>query len=87
MTAEEAKANQEEIAKNYNLGWWYGVNCEKCCGVYPKSMRENSFARADCYYQCEVCGKRTAGYTMPWLSAEAWNNHEWINEYTQMSLF
>lgn len=53
MTKEEAKANQDRIAKDYDLGFWYGT-------------------------ECEVCGKRTEPFDMPWQSAEAWNNHEFI---------
>ena len=37
MTREEAKAKQDEIeASGFNLGYWYGTGCKKCCGVYPK---------------------------------------------------
>lgn len=86
MTAKEAKANQDRIAKNFNLGWWYGVNCEKCCGVYPKLMVSGN-CNEFCYFQCEVCGKRTKKEVMPWVAEEAWNRHEWIEEVRQLSLF
>ena len=36
MNKAEAKANQDRIALNYKLEWWYGTHCEKCCGIYPK---------------------------------------------------
>lgn len=87
MTKEEAKAKQERIAKDFNLGWWYGTRCEKCCEVYPKLDVEGSSADGRCFYTCEVCGKRTRGFGMPWQAEEAWNNHEYKSEYTQMSLF
>lgn len=78
MTMAEAKANQERIAQHYNLGWWYGTRCAKCCGVYPKFMRRETFDPKAAYYQCEVCGRRTEYYTMPWLAEEAWNKGETI---------
>lgn len=77
MTREEARANQDRIAKDFNLGWWYGTNCEKCCGVYPKLETEGNSSCADVFCVCEVCGKRTKGYAMPWLAKDAWNNHEY----------
>ena len=26
-----------------------------------------------CWYECEVCGKRTITEPMPWIAEEAWN--------------
>lgn len=86
MTGEEAKRRQNELAKHYNLGWWYGVRCEKCCGVYPKFMTTED-TRGLCYYQCEVCGRKTKKFLMPWIAEEAWNNREYESEYLQMSLW
>lgn len=74
MTAEEALKNQTEIAEHYNLGWWYGTQCRKCCGVYPKLEA----GELHCFYVCEVCGKRTEPHSMPWLAREAWNNGEYF---------
>lgn len=86
MTAREAKAMQDGLAaKGMKLGWWYGVKCEPCCGVFPKLMKKAGFDPNDAYYQCEVCGKRTDAYTMPWLAEAAWNRHEYQEQ--QMSLF
>lgn len=87
MTTEEAAANQKRIAERYNLGWWYALNAEKCCGVFPKVMTANTLDVKDCYLQCEVCRKRTKLYTMPWLAVEAWNKHEYKDEWTQQTLF
>ena len=87
MTAEQAKANQNRIAKHFNLGWWYGTRCKKCCGVYPKLMTTDRLDHK-CYYQCEVCGKRTKEHEMPLVAEEAWNNGKYKeNEYRQYSLF
>lgn len=83
MTRNEAKANQDRIAINYDLGWWYGTRCAKCCGVYPKLMRTGDLLK--CFYECEVCHKQTAPALMPWLAEEAWNNGEFISG--QMSIF
>ena len=85
MTKEEAKANQDRIAKNFKLSWWYGTNCEKCCEVYPKFDTEGDSAGGRCFYICEVCGKRTNGFSMPWLAERAWNNHEY--KQNQISWF
>lgn len=81
MTREEAKARQEEIEKHYKLGFWYGVNCEKCCGVFPKIVTGIG-TKDQCRYECEVCGTTTEPKDMPWQAAEAWNN----NEYTMQQL-
>lgn len=85
MTKEEAKANQDEIAKRSKLGWWYGTRCKPCCGVYPKLMFEGNTASQDCYYQCEVCGKRTAPAVMPWVAEGLWNKG--LFESTQITMF
>lgn len=88
MMKEEALAKQEQIvASGYKLEWWYGTNCEKCCGVYPRLETEGNIACEDVFYVCEVCGKRTKGYVMPWLARDAWNRHEYKSDYTQMKLF
>ena len=72
MTSAEAKANQDRLAEHYDLGWWYGVRCAKCCGVFPKLMMTKDML--ECFYQCEVCGRRTAPEKMPYIAEEAWNN-------------
>ena len=77
MTAEEAKANQDRIVEEgWDLGFWYGTNCNKCCGVYPKLVNVYTGGQDLCCYECEVCGRKTAEYTMPWLARDAWNNGE-----------
>lgn len=86
MTSEEAKREQDRIAEHYNLGWWYGTGCEKCCGVFPKFMVANGMS-TDCWYECEVCGKRTPPKNMPLVAEEAWNRGEVIQEPKQLSLF
>lgn len=72
MTREEAKANQDRIAKDFNLSYWYGTNCKKCCGVFPKFRHSDAFG-GGCWYECEVCGTRTEEKSMPWIAADAWN--------------
>lgn len=72
MTREEAKANQDRIAKHFDLSWWYGTGCEKCCGVFPKFQTSLGFD-GSCWYECEVCGKKTEPQAMPWLAREEWN--------------
>ena len=74
MTAEEAKANQDRIvAEGWDLGFWYGTNCKKCCGVYPKKVSIYQNGRDLCAYECEVCGRKTAPCDMPWQARDAWN--------------
>ena len=72
MTREEAAAEQERIAKDWDLAWWSGVACEKCCGVYPRFYPGESNG-GGCRYECDVCGKRTEAYAMPWMARDAWN--------------
>lgn len=87
MTEQQAKANQGRIAEHYNLGWWYGVRCKKCCEVYPKFMTTDT-TREKCYYECEVCHKKTKLFDMPWQAEEAWNNDEYDETVLrQLSLF
>ena len=79
MTHDQAKAIQDRlVADGYNLGWWYGTRCHKCCGVYPRLTIKDGFDPRDCSYKCEVCGKQTDNYQMPWQAQEAWNNGEFI---------
>ena len=84
MTAAEAKARQDELSKHFKLSYWYGTGCEKCCGVYPKFMT-GGVQGNDCWYQCEVCGKRTEPQLMPWIAAREWNEGHFRN--LQLSLF
>lgn len=72
MTREEAKRNQERLGDA--AGWYYATEAKKCCGVYPKLMRKRTNDPQDVYLQCEVCGKQTALFTMPWLAVAAWND-------------
>ena len=87
MTRAEAIAEQNRISEHFNLGWWYGTNCEKCCGVLPKFMTNGGTSDGRCFYRCDVCGKRTKQYQMPWMAEKAWNNHEYLSNAVQMNLF
>ena len=83
MTREEAKANQDRLAKHYQLSFWYGTNCEKCCGVYPKFKTTDGLDTM-CFYECEVCGKRTKKASMPWIAEQSWNRHEYVQDQIKM---
>ena len=72
-TSEQEKAKQEEIAKWYNLSWWYYTGGKKCCGVYPEFKTEGNTANEDIYLECPVCGRRTKGQVMPWIAEEEWD--------------
>ena len=89
MTREDAKANQDRIARHYNLSWWYGTECRKCCGVYPKIVIRNVDNPKDVHLECEVCGRKTKEYAMPWIAKEEWNEHfeELKVPMQQISLF
>lgn len=84
MTREQAKANQDRISKQYTLAFWYGTWCDKCCGVYPKFMTTNTL-NEECWYECEVCGRKTNTFQMPHEAREAWNSKQWQGTYHQMS--
>lgn len=87
MTKSEAKAEQGRLVKEgYNLAWWYGTDCDKCCEVYPKLMTCGNTANADCFYQCPVCGKKTKPQTMPWIARDAWNAGQFVEEQ-QITIF
>ena len=74
MTAEEAKRHQDQLAEDgWSLSNWYGTHCEKCCGVYPR-MIGHIGSQDLCRYECEVCGKKTKAYDMPWQAEMAWNS-------------
>ena len=85
MTAEEARANQERIAKHYKLSWWYGTDCNKCCGVYPKLIIGVGGVTDLCRYECEVCGSTTAAFAMPWQARDAWNHGDFVLK--QLTMF
>lgn len=74
-TYEEVKAHQDKLGDN--TGWYYGVTCNKCCGVYPKFCTEQDF-KGDGYYLCLVCGKESVHKSMPWQSAEEWNKGHYL---------
>lgn len=82
MTKEEAKNHQQR--QGNALGWYYATSAEKCCEVYPKLMTVETNDPKDIYLECEVCGKRTELFTMPWLAARAWNEHHYRDQ--QLSL-
>ena len=84
MTADEAKKKQNEIAQHYKLSYWYGTGCDKCCGVYPKFMT-GGIQGMDCWFECEVCGKRTEAQSMPWIAEREWNAGRFLDQ--QLRLF
>lgn len=87
MTQQQAIQHQAELAKHYHLGWWYGTRCRKCCGVFPKIVTDSSALNRGCYYECEVCGRKTGWSEMPWIAEERWNAGETTVPVQQMSLF
>ena len=85
-SAEEVKAEQEELARHYNLNWWYYTKGRKCCGVYPKIMKEGDLSHDKVYLECEVCGSRTKSHLIPLKAREEWDEMKPEPE-GQMSLF
>lgn len=82
----EVIREQNELAKHYDLGWWYGTWCTKCCEVYPIFMTSDGFEHK-CWYQCEVCGRKTKKFDMPWVARDAWNEGKTCVPDGQMTLF
>lgn len=81
MTIEEAREEQTRLSKYFDLSYWYGTSCKKCCTVFPKFRNDGHV----CWYECPVCGARTEPRSIPWLAEEAWNRGDLSK--TQMSLF
>ena len=86
ISEETSKRNQEELSRHFDISHWYGTRCVQCCGVFPKSMESGGMENLS-YYQCEVCGKRTGLYEMPWQARDAWNNGITYFESNQLVLF
>lgn len=85
MTAAEAKARQDDLeARGFSLSYWYGTKCKQCHGVYP-AFHHSEANGGGCWYECEVCGKRTEEMSMPWMAEEAWNAGQFREE--QISWF
>lgn len=84
MTRERATENQKHIAKHYNLVNWYGIECGKCCGVFPKIITQIG-PKDLCRYECEVCGRTTKAVDMPWEAREEWLAGRFV--YNQIRLF
>ena len=72
----DGKLTESEcIDMGMNPAWWYGMDCEPCCGLHPRLM--DTWDRGDmCYYECPSCGRRTALFNMPWQARDAWNRGE-----------
>lgn len=82
----EIKAEQDRLGDG--ASWYYGTECEKCCGVYPAFMTDDGFKDLG-YYVCLVCGKESEHEPMTWSARDAWNDHRYRWEPTgyQMSIF
>lgn len=87
MTQREAETEQKLLEiKGFNLGWYFGTKCEKCCGVFPRlCIRDIQDKYHDTYYKCDVCGKQTEYYGMPKQAEDAWNRHEYMGAGVQLS--
>lgn len=88
-TAKEEKEHQEKLGNC--LGFYYGTNCDKCCGVYPAFFTEGTF-RDYGYYVCLVCGRESKHQPMNWMAKDSWNNceYKWVpdpKEHEQLSVF
>ena len=88
MTEAEAIERQKRLAEHYDLSFWYGTKCRKCCSVYPKFMTlECSTIKRDCWYECEVCGRKTHRHEMPYLARDEWNGMDFEPIPRQMTIF
>ena len=87
MTKEDAIMEQKLLQiKGFNLGHWFGTDCEKCCDVYPRFVNRNTNDKYhSCAYRCDVCGKQTEWTGMPWQARDAWNEHKYQGAGVQLS--
>ena len=68
--------DQRELAEaGFDIAWWFGVKCDKCCDLFPRLIVEDT-SRALCWYECDECGRRTGRFEMPWQAQDAWNRGE-----------
>lgn len=73
MNQMEAIAHQKQIVDDgYDLSFWYGTGCTKCHEVFPK-LQGGTTEHPGCWYECEVCGKKSELAPMPWVAREYWN--------------
>lgn len=79
VSAEVEMAKQKRLGKM--LSFWYGTNCKKCCGCFPKFFEEQSFGGLG-YYVCLVCGRESKHEPMLWIARDEWNkgNYSWTPE-------
>ena len=79
---KEEKAKQDELRKSNMLGYYYGTDCNKCCGVYPSFQTSVKGFDSQGYYVCLVCGKESKHASMPWIARDYWNGgkYEWEPE-------
>ena len=63
MTREEAKAEQDQLAEHYDLGFWFGTKCKPCCGVFPKfrTLFQGAEMRSGCQYLCRKAVDKLSG--------------------------
>ena len=68
---------KDDIKYLYNMGCIiFGIECNKCCDVYPAFHIEERDFQQYYYYQCPVCGKRTVKEDFNPIELEnAWNNN------------
>ena len=78
-TAEDEAEHQRKLG-NF-LSFYYGLDCKKCCGVYPRYFTTDGFESKG-YYVCLVCGKESEHGDMEHLARANWNEgrYEWKPE-------
>ena len=87
-TMEEEKEHQKKLGNC--LGFYYGIRCKKCCGVYPAFHTTGGF-KDEGYYVCLVCGKESEHQPMEWQARDSWNAEQYIwqpsdDEFRQMTI-
>lgn len=87
MTQKEAILKQNTLRRlGFPLGWWYGTDCRKCCGVYPEFISDVN-GHGLCAYRCPVCGKESSPAVLPWLARDAWNAGQYAKDGGQISFY
>lgn len=80
---KEPEPTESQIKAAMAIAERFGINLPD---VFTKLMISGGMQDA-CWYQCEVCGRRTEPQTMPWIAEKVWNKGEYLDEMLQYSLF
>lgn len=84
MDNEELKAKQARLG--VHAYWYYGTNCRKCHDVWPTIKVEYHIGWDECYFMCEVCGRRTKNCITLQEAEQEWNGGHTSIEGIQLGI-